>query len=73
LIFLEANRHVRVLNNNRATGNSPLATTQKASTTSKTQKLDSKPTQGKSASNQPRISSAVQVISPSINKINVEF
>jgi hypothetical protein len=46
------------------TKNSPSATTQKASSTSKTQKIDSKPTQeGTSAPSQPRISSAIQVIS----------
>jgi hypothetical protein len=45
-----------------------LATAQKvaaassSASSSKTQKIDSKPAQGTSASNQPRISSAIQVI-----------
>jgi hypothetical protein len=46
---------------------SSLATTPKAPSTSKTQKLDSKPDQSTSAANQSRVSSAVQVISFSIN------
>jgi hypothetical protein len=33
-----------------------------SASSSKTQKIDSKPAQGTSASNQPRISSAIQVI-----------
>jgi len=64
LIFLRRNLNVRVLFDDRMTKNSPSATTQKASSTSKTQKIDSKPTQeGTSAPSQPRISSAIQVIS----------
>jgi hypothetical protein len=55
------------------TGSFVLATTKKTSTASKTQKVDSKPAQGASASNQSRVSSAVQVISLSITKIHAEF
>ncbi len=68
LIFLQRNQNVRVLFNNQTTKNSSLATTQKAPSSSKTQKVDSKPTQGgATASNQTRVSSAVQVISFSRN------
>ena len=49
-------------------------TAQKAPAASgKTQKVDSKPNQSTSASNQPRVSNAVQVISYSIYSESFEY
>lgn len=50
-----------------------LATTTKAPASAKTQKVDSKPSQGASASNPSRISSAVQVISSHSNEIHLNI
>ncbi len=62
LIFLQQNRNVRIWIYSPMAENFLLATAQKvASSSSKTQKIDSKPAQGTSATNQPRISSAIQV------------
>ncbi len=53
---------------------SALVTAQKAPAASgKTQKIDSKPNQATSGSNQPRVSSAVQVISCSIYSESFEY